>query len=140
MTCALVDIHLHPNVGCDIIDITEQVKAAVHSHGAQYGVVHVFSPHTTTAVRINENDLGLLNDFKQHVQYTIPMDVVYEHNKIDDRQNARAHLASMLYGASETIPMTNGQLVLGQWQSIFFIDFDGGRSEGRHVMINILSA
>ncbi|EKD78806.1 MAG: hypothetical protein ACD_41C00262G0003 [uncultured bacterium] len=136
----MVELHLYPKAGCDIIDITDQVKTAVRDQQLQQGVVQVFSPHTTTAIRINENDPGLLEDFKQNLQRAVPTDVAYEHNKIDPRQNARAHLASLMYGASETIPVTDGKLALGRWQSIFFIDFDGGRSEGRHVMINLMAA
>ena len=140
MTASTVDLHLFPKAGCDLIDITDQVKQAVKNNHAHQGVVHVFSPHTTTAIRIIENDPGLLKDFKDNLARTIPTTADYAHNKIDPRQNARAHLASLLYGASESIPVNDGQLTLGQWQSIFFIDFDGGRSEGRHVIINIMAA
>ncbi|MBI4407650.1 MAG: YjbQ family protein [Candidatus Kerfeldbacteria bacterium] len=140
MTATTVDIHLHPKPGCDIIDITSRVATAVQQQGIQSGLVQVFSPHTTSAIRINENDPALLNDFKHNIDRAIPNNVHYDHNDIDVRKNARAHLASFMYGASESVPIVDGKLSLGQWQSIFFIDFDGGRSEGRHVIINMITA
>lgn len=132
-----MEIQLYPKVGCDVIDVTAQVKAVVADHGTTNGLVTIFSPHTTTAICINENDPGLLADFKHNLERSIPADLPYEHNKIDDRQNARAHLASLVYGASQTVPVIDGQLALGRWQSIFFIDFDGGRPDGRRVIVSV---
>jgi secondary thiamine-phosphate synthase enzyme len=88
--------------------------------------INVFSRHSTSGVVINENEKGLVEDFKDALESLVPQDKQYRHNRIDN--NADAHIRSFIMGSSETLPVENGKLSLGTWQSVFFVELDGPRS------------
>lgn len=110
----------------EIIDITSQLKSALVKTGMKTGVVHVFSKHSTAGVVINENEKGLVEDFKDALESLVPQNREYRHNRIDN--NADAHIRSFITGSSETVPVENSALSLGTWQSVFFVELDGPRS------------
>jgi len=119
----------------EMIDITEQVLEIVREEGVQDGVCHVFVPHTTAAVTINENaDPDVPKDILAILDRMIPLKGGYRHLE----GNSAAHVKASLFGASETVFIEAGHLVLGTWQSIFFCEFDGPRT--RKVMVKILPA
>ena len=115
----------------EMISITAQVQRAVTELGLHDGVCHVFVPHTTAAVTINESADPMVADDVLHViDRLIPFsDPGYRHLE----GNSAAHLKAILVGSSETVPVEGGRLVLGPWQGIFFCEFDGPRQ--RHVLV-----
>ena len=110
----------------EIIDITPQLKSALVKTGMKTGVVHVFSKHSTAGIVINENEKGLVEDFKDALESLVPQNREYRHNRIDN--NADAHIRSFITGSSATVPVENSALSLGTWQSVFFVELDGPRS------------
>ena len=122
----------------EFIDITERVRRVLSSSGVKDGLVTVFTRHTTTAVKINERCERLQEDMLSFLERAVP-GAAYRHDEdtVDGRANARSHIMSLLLSASETVPAADGKLVLGDWQSIFFVELDGPR-ERRGVCVKIM--
>ena len=122
----------------EIIDITGEVSAALLSSGLHAGQLTVISRHTTAFININEKETCLLEDMETYLKRLVPKDGNYQHNlnPIDGRHNAHAHLMGLFMNSSETIPFSEGRLLLGQWQSLFFVELDGPREE-RSIIIQI---
>ena len=119
----------------EMIDITRQIRGIIREAGAESGLCYVFVPHTTAAVTINENaDPDVPRDIISILDRLIPLHGPYRHGE----GNSAAHVKASLMGASETVLIENGQLVLGTWQSIFFCEFDGPRM--RKVFVKIISS
>ncbi len=115
------------------INIDHEVRRIVADSGVQDGVVHVFVPHTTAAVTINENaDPDVAADIIKVLEGSFPWKADYAHAE----GNSAAHVKCSLVGASETVIIRNGQLALGTWQSLFFCEFDGPRN--RNVWVQVL--
>ena len=116
----------------DMIDITGEVTLAVKESGVQDGICHVFVPHTTAAVTINENaDPDVPRDILMELDKVIPLTDGYRHRE----GNSAAHIKASLVGSSETVFVEGGRLLLGTWQSIFFCEFDGPRM--RSVIVRV---
>jgi secondary thiamine-phosphate synthase enzyme len=116
----------------DMIDITGEVTLALKESGVRDGICHVFVPHTTAAVTINENaDPDVPEDILMELDKVIPMSDGYRHRE----GNSAAHIKASLMGSSETVFVENGRLLLGTWQSIFFCEFDGPRT--RSVIVRV---
>ncbi len=120
------DISLH--------DITAEIRSFVAATGIRTGFVVVTSQHTTTAVAINEYEARLVEDTKAFLARLLPPENTYLHNDIhlrdcppDEPRNAHSHLAAMLLGSSEVIPVHEGELVLGRYQSVMLYELDGPR-------------
>ncbi len=112
----------------ETIDITAEVGARVPA-GAD-GICVVYAPHTTTAIAINEGaDPDVQADIEAALAKLFPRSGPYRHAE----GNSDAHLKSILIGPSETIPVENGRLLLGRWQSIFLCEFDGPRTRTVYV-------
>ena len=95
------------------------------------GFIHIFTRHTTCAIKVIENELLLLADINNFLEHTFPKSKQYLHDKIEIRQvptneriNGFSHLRQLFFNVSETIPVSNGKLLLGNWQTIFLIEFD----------------
>ena len=110
---------------CEIVDITRLVAAQLPA-GLAEGICHVFCPHTTAAVTVNENyDPDVKHDLLEKLDRLIPQqESYYKH----EEGNSDAHLKAALIGFSQMIPFRNGRLELGTWQGIYFCEFDGPRS------------
>lgn len=121
------------NERIELIDITNDVKEQVSKSGVEQGICVVSTPHTTTSVFVNENESGLRFDILNLLERLVPPSAGYQHDRIDD--NADSHLKAVLLGSSETIPIIDGKLVLGTWQSIFFSEMDGARHRKVNIMI-----
>jgi len=123
----------------EFVDVTARVRAVVASSGITNGLVSVFSNHTTTGIRINEHCSRLQKDMEILLSEVVPAERPYRHNEttIDGRGNAHSHLMSLLIGVSETVPLTEGHLRLGTWQSIFFVELDGPRRK-RSVTVSVV--
>lgn len=118
-------ITLETGAGTEFIDITDRVEEAVREAGVQEGMAHIFTRHTTAAVFVNENEAGLLEDYRGLMERLVPRGAGYKHDRIDD--NAHAHLRAVLLGPGKTVPVSGSRLQLGQWQRVFFAEFDGPR-------------
>jgi len=106
----------------------------VQESGVQDGSCHLFVPHTTAAILINENDdPALQQDFDDFLKRLAPQDRPYLHND----GNCDAHLKAAVIGCSKTLLIENGRLVLGRWQGVFLCEFDGPRR--RDLRIKIIS-
>ena len=118
------------NARCEMIDITDKIETLVRESGLRDGICHVFVPHTTAAVTINENaDPDVPRDILDSLDRVVPLSNRYRHAE----GNAAAHVKASLLGASQTVFVENGRLVLGTWQSLFFCEFDGPRT--REVLV-----
>jgi len=122
----------------DIIDITDEVRAALEATGLKQGTVTLLSRHTTACININEREEQLKQDMTTFLKRFIPKDGDWLHNldTIDGRDNAHSHLLGLFMTSSETVPFADGKLLLGTWQSIFFVELDGPR-EKREVLVHI---
>ncbi len=120
----------------EMIDITDRVRAAVKESGLRDGICVISTRHTTAGIIVNENERGLKADIQDMLEVLVPGDRSYAHNSIDN--NADAHLRAVILGMSETIPVEDGHLVLGTWQSIFFVELDGPRN--RKVNVKLIKA
>ena len=108
----------------DLIDITRQVRTAVEEAGIEEGIVYVFIPHTTAGVTINENaDPDVLHDILLGLDKAYPEQTAFCHYE----GNSVAHLKASAMGATCTVMLENGRLLLGVWQDIYFCEFDGPR-------------
>ncbi|HZY31584.1 MAG TPA: secondary thiamine-phosphate synthase enzyme YjbQ [Candidatus Methylomirabilis sp.] len=108
-----------------VIDITENVREIVERAAAREGLCCVFVPHSTAAVTVNENaDPNIGEDLQEALAKLIP-EGVWRHDRVDD--NAAAHIKAAIIGPSETVPLRNGTLLLGTWQSLMLVEFDGPR-------------
>lgn len=132
------DIKLATSEPVQFVDITDRVRDAFAASGIGEGTLTVFTRHTTTAVKVNERCERLQRDMRRLLEGAVPK-ARYEHDEatVDGRPNGRGHLMAMFLGASETIPVSKGELGLGGWQSVFFVELDGPRPE-RTVTLKIV--
>jgi secondary thiamine-phosphate synthase enzyme len=115
-----------------MVNITAQVRSAVEELGAKDGEVRVYVPHTTAAVVINESaDPDVVRDLLAAYEAMVPQ-IAFRHAE----GNSDAHLLSTLLGSSVAVPLEGGNLRLGTWQGVFFVELDGPRA--RRVMISVL--
>lgn len=117
----------------ELRDITAEVQKAVTSSGVSAGVCHLYVPHTTAGITINENaDADVPRDIEAALERMVPKDGPYKHYE----GNADSHIKSTLVGVSQTVQIESGRLQLGRWQAIFFCEFDGPRQ--REVRVKIV--
>jgi len=103
----------------DFVDLTDKVQEAVATSAIRNGIVHVFAPHATGILILTENDSGLLNDIKAFLEEIVPKRRAYQHPS-----NAHAHLRSVLLPPDKTLPVIDGRVEFGRWQSLFFVETD----------------
>ena len=116
-------------------DVTQQVNEAVRASGVKEGVCHLFVPHTTAGLVINENDdPDVGRDLLEKLEALAPSDAPYHHYE----GNAHAHIKSSLVGQSAAVPVAEGRLALGRWQGVFFAEFDGPRE--RELLVTVVAA
>lgn len=108
-----------------VVDVTDAVADAVPDAVAE-GICTVFVPHTTAGVVVNERERGLLADVERTLERLVPRGEGYDHDAVDD--NADAHLRAMLLGESVAVPVSDGDLALGTWQSVLLVECDGPRT------------
>ena len=129
----------------EFIDITQRVQECVAQANITSGFAVVYSKHTTASVKINENEPLLLQDMEQFLDRIAPRNGMYRHNDFtirtvnmndDECPNGHAHCQQLLLGTSETIPIVEGEMQVGRWQSIFLIELDHPRM--REVVVQVL--
>ena len=117
----------------DLVDITATVAAVVKKSGVKSGLCHVYVPHTTAGVTINENaDPAVCRDIETILDRLVPWEGGYAHSE----GNSAAHVKASMMGFTASIPLERGQMLLGTWQGIYFCDFDGPRS--RKVVVKVI--
>ncbi|MCL5014913.1 MAG: secondary thiamine-phosphate synthase enzyme YjbQ [Firmicutes bacterium] len=116
-----------------MVNVTDPVRQVVKNQGVESGLAVVYSPHTTAAITVNESwDPDVVHDVLLFLQQRIPTKYPgFRHRE----GNSDSHLMVNLIGASTTILVEHGDLVLGQWQGIFFCEFDGPRARKFYVQI-----
>ena len=123
----LSSIQLETRSRVEFQDITSLVQKAIEESSVRGGICHLFVPHTTAAVLINENAGPSLEiDFAQFLKKLAPRDSSYNHD---------AHLKASLIGNSKTLMIDGGRLVLGRWQGVYFCEFDGPRRRDLNIKI-----
>jgi len=103
----------------DFVDLTDKVQEVVSESAIRNGMVHVFAPHATGILILTENDYALLNDIKALLEEIVPKRRTYQHPS-----NAHSHLRSMLLPPDKTLPVIDGRVEFGTWQSLLFVETD----------------
>ena len=123
------------------INITDHIEKEIPDEFN--GLVNIFSTHTTCGIKILENELLLLADYHNFLEKLAPKDGIYQHNiigirnvPVDERVNGHSHIQSLFFPTSETIPIENGKLMIGKWQSIFLVELDPVRD--RKIVITFM--
>ena len=136
--------------GLAVRDITDEVNEAVAASGIKDGIACVYSPHTTCCVRVNEFEQGFMDDFAALLKRLVPQESYYAHDDWDRRTeniceedmefgNGHSHCMSMLLGsAGESIPGRDGELLLGTWQRVLFIELD--RERDRRWLVQVVGS
>ncbi len=120
----------------EFVNITRIVEEAVFESKIKEGLCLVNSMHITSSVFINDNEQGLIEDFKKWLENLAPKNVeLYKHN-LTGEDNAHAHLKRTIMGREVVIAVTNGKLHFGPWEEIFYGEFDGQRN--KRVLIKII--
>ena len=114
--------------------ITDEVQKAINESGVKEGLVLVNPMHITAAVIVNDNEQGLISDYKRILEKLVPYFGEYAHNVGED--NAASHIWRQLMGHQVTMAITKGELDLGTWEQIFYCEFDGQRR--KRVLIKII--
>jgi len=131
----MIELKVTTHRRTEFIDITAEVQKAVERTGVRQGICVLFVPHTTAACTVNEHaDPDVVRDILSKLGELVPEDDRYRHVE----GNADSHIKATLCGASETLLIENGRIVLGTWQGIFFCEFDGPRS--RKVWLQVIGA
>jgi secondary thiamine-phosphate synthase enzyme len=121
----------------DIIDVTEEVQAAVQESGLREGLVTVFVPGATAGVTTIEYEPGLVSDLAATLERLAPRDAAYAHDSRWGDGNGFSHVRAALLKPSLAVPFVEGSLVVGTWQQIVVIDFDN-RPRRRRVVVQVL--
>lgn len=127
-----MQLEVKTRTGSELLDITPQIQHAVAQSGVREGMCHLFVPHTTAGLTLNENwDPDVRGDLLRALTAMVP-DVPYHHGE----GNSPAHLLAALVGAGAALVIDGGRLVLGSWQGVYLVEFDGPRS--RRVVVKIV--
>lgn len=128
----LKSINVKTKTRTEFIDITSEVEKIINGSNVKNGVCYLYVPHTTAGITINEGaDPSVVKDIQTTLNRLVPHNLNYSHTE----GNSDAHIKSTLVGVSKVVPIDNGRLALGTWQSIFFCEFDGARN--RTVIVKI---
>ena len=130
----LQELSIKTNARVEFVKLSRQIQEVVTAANVDSGVCHVYVPHTTAGVTINEGaDPDVVRDMIMELNKIVPFEDGYRHAE----GNSAAHIKASMMGSSVAILVENGQLVLGTWQAIFFCEFDGPRT--RKVDVRIIA-
>lgn len=118
----------------EFVRITDRVQQVVSGSGIKEGLVLINPMHITAAVIVNDNEQGLISDFKSTLERLVPYHAEYAHNIGED--NAAAHIWRQLMGHQVVMAITKGRLDLGPWEQIFYCEFDGQRR--KRVLVKVI--
>lgn len=127
-------LNIATKVKCEIVDITDRLQELVAEEKVTEGILYIHCPHTTAAVTINENyDPTVKDDLLTHLDKLVPFALAdYTHLE----GNTDAHIKAVLVGPTQQIFISQGKLVLGTWQGVYFCEFDGARN--RELIVKIV--
>ena len=129
------------------VDLTSRIKAVVNDSYISEGTVLVFSMHTTAAIVINENEPLLLSDLEESIKQWSPKNKYYAHNNFivrtvnmheDECPNGHSHCRNLILNTSESVPIINGKMLLGQFQSVFLVELDEYNPNNRKVCVQVM--
>jgi secondary thiamine-phosphate synthase enzyme len=113
----------------ELINLSDEIRAFAEASGIADGYIQISSLHTTAGIFMNEWQDALLSDVRKMIEQIIPRETYYKHNDPEfsdcDRHNADSHLRNVVVGHSLSVPIAQGEPVLGQWQSVILAEFDG---------------
>lgn len=119
-----MEIAITTHLQTELIDITSKIEEAIQAQAMREGLCFLYVPHTTAAITINESaDPDVRADILMILNQIVPWKAGYRHRE----GNSPAHVKASLVGASQTVGVENGRMLLGTWQGIFFCEFDGPR-------------
>ncbi len=121
----------------EIVNLTEDAAGAVRSSGLSSGIATLFVPGATGALTTIEFEPGLVQDMGEALERLAPQDLVYAHDRMWHDGNGHSHIRASLIGPSLTVPFTEGELSLGTWQQIVFLEMDN-RPRKRRIIVQIL--
>ena len=122
---------------CDIIDITSKVRASLARAKLHNGLMALFVAGSTAALTTLEYEPGLVQDLKEFVERLIPSNRRYRHDDRWGDDNGFSHLRAALFGPSLSIPVADGQPLLGTWQQVILVDFDN-RPRTREIVVQFI--
>ncbi|MBS1828819.1 MAG: YjbQ family protein [Acidobacteria bacterium] len=122
----------------DCRDLTAEVRARIRESGIRDGIVNVFVPGSTGSIVSIEAEEGLFQDLRGIVKRLVDGNAAYEHQRRWQDNNSHSHLRATLLGASLTVPLRNGDLAIGAWQQIVFVEFDVKHPRKRTVLLQVL--
>jgi secondary thiamine-phosphate synthase enzyme len=137
MAVKTLAIQLNTRGNADIHDITPQAEDAVRRSGISQGVLTIFCPSATSALTTIEFEPGAVSDLRRLLDEIIDPERHYDHNARWGDGNGHAHVRAALLGPSLTIPFVDGQLTLGTWQQIIYLDFDN-RARHRELVAQVI--
>ena len=138
MRTSTITLKVQSETSPEFIDITDEVEGFIESSGVLNGIVVVFSKHTTAAIVIQEDEPLLLDDFRNLLDSIASSDAKYSHNDFDVRTvhmhdnecpNGHSHCQHLTLGSSESIPVIDGEMALGEWQRVFMVELDGEKAQ-----------
>ena len=122
---------------CDIVDITESLNEAVRNSEINNGTITAFCPGSTGAITTIEYEPGLLKDLPEFFEKLIPSNKSYHHDETWHDGNGFSHLRAALMKPDITVPFISGQLTLGTWQQVVFLNFDN-KSRRRNLILQVI--
>jgi secondary thiamine-phosphate synthase enzyme len=134
---ATTSVEVRTQGNAHILDITQSVADEVQESGISSGIVTIFCPGATGAVTTIEFEEGAVRDFRRLFDEIAAPDRAYSHNALAGDRNGHSHVRAALLGPSLTVPFVEGQLILGTWQEIIFVDFDN-RPHQRSIVLQIM--
>lgn len=137
MSVKTTSISLRTQGNADIHDITNQISSAVSKSGLTSGIATIFCPSSTSALTTIEYESGALSDLRRLFDEIVPSGREYAHNERWHDGNGHSHVRAALLGPSLTIPFVEGQLTLGTWQQVIYIDFDV-RPRQRQLVVQLI--
>jgi secondary thiamine-phosphate synthase enzyme len=137
MPVKTTSISISTKGNADIQDITDQIADAVSKNGLTAGIATVFCSSSTSALTTIEYESGALSDLRRLFDEIIPADREYAHNERWHDGNGHSHVRAALLGPSLTIPFVDGQLALGTWQQVIYVDFDN-RPRQRKLVVQLI--
>ena len=150
MRTSTITLKVRSETSPEFIDVTDEVEEFIESSGVLNGIVVVFSKHTTAAIVIQEDEPLLLDDFRNLLDSIASSDAKYSHNDFDVRTvhmhdnecpNGHSHCQHLTLGSSESVPVIEGKMALGEWQRVFMVELDGEKAQQigyREVVVQVL--
>jgi len=129
------ELHIKTKNRIDFVNITEEVRSLVKKSGVKDGIVLINPMHITASVFINDNESGLIQDFKEWLEKLAPMKKDYHHHQTGE-DNGFSHLWRTIMGRETTVAITDGDLNFGTWETIFYGEFDGQRD--KRILVKII--